>query len=135
MLTPTARTDRRALRRLVQFWSPLADRVVTMSPQAHDRVLAGTSHLPHLVAYCLAGAASPRPLPSAPPSFLDMTRIAKSDPELWDDIFLSNRAALLSASARFERRWRTLRTILARGDRAALRRFLADAQATRHALD
>ena len=134
-LTRTARTDRRALRRLIRFWRALDGRVVTMSPQAHDRVLAGVSHLPHLVAFCLAGAASPRPLPSAPPSFLDMTRIAKSDPDLWDDILLSNRAALRAAADRFERRWRTLRALLARGDRAALRRFLADAQSTRHALD
>ena len=135
VLTRTVHTDRRALRRLIRFWRPLVGRVVTMSPQAHDRVLAGVSHLPHLIAYCLAGAASLKPLPSAPPSFLNMTRIAKSDPDLWDDILLSNRAALRAAADRFERRWRTLRALLARGDRAALRRFLADAQSMRHALD
>ena len=135
VLTPTARTDRRAQSQLARLWGSLGCRVVTMSPQAHDRVLAGVSHLPHLIAFSLAGAASPAPLPAAPPSFLEMTRIAKSDPDLWDDILLGNRAELLLAAGRFERRWRTLRALLARGDRAGLRRFLADAKATRDALD
>ena len=135
ILTPTARTDRQALRAVRRFWAPLVEEVVTMSPGQHDRLLAATSHLPHVLAFCLASAVETAPLSRAPRSFLEMTRIAKSDPDLWDDIFLSNRAALLSASARFERRWRTLRAIMARGDRAALRRFLAEAQSTRHAIE
>ena len=134
VLTPTARTPRAALRAVTQLWAPLVDRVITMSSHEHDRALAGMSHLPHLVAYCLAGSAKPHPLPRVPRSFLEMTRLAKSTPELWDDIFFSNRSELLAAMDRFEGRWRALRARLAHGDRAALRQLLRRAQSARDAL-
>ncbi len=134
LLTPTARTSPRALAAVRRFWTPLVGAVITMSPSQHDRLLAGISHLPHLVACSLVGAATGS-LPRLPQSFLDMTRIAQSDPDLWDDIFLSNRANLLEAMDRFERGWRRLRAAVARGDRVALRRLLRRAQAARHALE
>ena len=134
ILTPTARTDRRALQAVRRLWAPLAGRVVTMSPDRHDRLLAQLSHLPHLVACSLVGAVTGS-LPRSPQSFLDMTRIAQSDPDLWDDIFLSNRANLLEAMDRFDARWRALRRLLAGSRRLALRRTLARAQSRRHALE
>ena len=86
------------------------------------------------MAYSVAGATPRDGLAVAPPSFLDVTRIAKSDPDLWDDIFLSNRTELLTAMDRFDRHWRLLRSLLARADRARLRRVLSNAQRKRHAL-
>lgn len=135
ILTPERRTDRQALRRVAGLWHPLVDRVVIMDPRLHDRVLAAASHLPHLIAYSLARAGRSAGGWAAPRSYLDMTRIAQSDPELWDDIFLSNRAALLAALARFERELRRLRRAIARGDRAALVRRLRQAKARRDALE
>jgi len=134
IVTATRWTNRRALRFLTRLWKPLVHRVVVMDPQAHDRLLAQVSHLPHLVAFCLVGATNHGALALAPQSFLDATRVAKSDPDLWDDILLSNRAALLRAIDRFDRRWHGLRTHLVHRDRAALRRFLSRAQSLRHAL-
>ena len=134
IVTPTTRTARRALHTVVRFWRPLVKRVMTMSPQEHDRVLAGTSHLAHLLAYCLARASHPALLPHAPRSFLEMTRLAQSDPDLWDDIFLSNRAALLAALARFDRELRALRSLIAQGRRGELKRFLAAAKSKRDVL-
>ena len=133
ILTPTARTSRRATRVVAWLWRRLGTHVITMSPPDHDRLLAGTSHLAHLVAYALANSVASPPK-CTPHSFLEMTRIARSDPELWDDIFLSNRTELLRAAARFDRQWRQLRTLLAGSRRAALRRVLADAKAKRDAL-
>lgn len=135
VLTPSGRTNRDALKRVARLWQPLVHHVVTMSPQHHDRVLAGTSHLTHLLAACLALTGDATPLPSAPPSFLESTRIAKSDPELWDDIFLTNRDALLVVMDQFARRWHALRTLLARRDRVGLRRVLQRAQSKRDALE
>ena len=135
ILTPTTRTPRRALERVIRLWKPLTGHVITMSPTQHDRLLAGTSHLPHLLAYGLSLSGDPASLPRTPRSFLDMTRLAKSDPGLWDDIFLTNRAEVLAAMDRFEGRWRTIRRLIARPDRAALRRLLARAKATRDALN
>ena len=134
VLTATSRTNRRALHAVKRLWSSVCGRVVVMSPQRHDRLLAMMSHLPHLIAYSLVAAASPDELPLAPRSFREVTRIANSDPKLWDDIFVSNRAALLAAMNRFERHWRTLRAPLKRSDRAALRRLLSAAQRKRHAI-
>ena len=134
IVTTTRHTDRRAREAVIQMWKPLVRRVVVMDPTRHDRLLAGCSHLPHLLAFCLMGATSDGVLAVAPRSFLDATRVAKSDPELWDDIFFTNRAALLAAVGRFEHHWRRMRTALARGDRAALRRLLASAHVKRHAL-
>ena len=109
-------------------------RVLLMDPNRHDRLLANLSHLPHLLAFCLVDATDRRVLELAPRSFLDATRVAKSDPELWDDIFLTNRPALLQVIAQFERRWRLLRRQIAGGDRTGLRRFLVSAHAKRDVL-
>jgi len=134
VVTPTPRTSRRAVSLVTRLWRPLVGRVARMSPSDHDRIFASTSHLPHLVATCLMDAVPTYTLAGAAPSFLDMTRLAKSDPDVWDDIFLSNRGPLLDAMDRFQTRWRTLRTLLARADRARLLRVLDRANRQRHAL-
>ena len=135
LLTRTARTDPAALRRVAAFWTPLVRRVIVTDPTRHDRWLAQTSHLTHLLAYCLTLAAEADGLRCLPPSFLDATRVAKSDPALWDGIFLTNRADVLRAMGQFDESWRTMRRILARSDRSGLRRFLTKAKARRDALD
>jgi len=135
LLTKTARTSARALAIVRRFWRSLGCRVVTMTPPRHDALLAATSHLPHLLAWSLVSSLPRDAHDAAPPSLLDMTRIADSDPELWDDIVLSNRRALLAAVDRFEGELRRLRSLIARGRSAALRRRLAIARARRHALD
>jgi prephenate dehydrogenase len=106
-----------------------------MDPSRHDRLLAGVSHLPHVIAFCLMGAADDAALSIAPRSFQEVTRIAKSDPGLWEAIFLTNRGPISAAMRRFEREWHTLRRHLAWSDRAALRRLLLRAKSRRDALD
>lgn len=135
IVTATPRTNRRALARVVQFWKPLVRRVLVMDPTRHDRWLAAVSHLPHLMAFCLVEAADHGARTIAPRSFLDATRVAKSDPGLWDDIFLTNRKAVLAAMTRFERRWKTARRLVTRKDRRSLQRFLHHAHAIRQQLD
>lgn len=135
ILTPTPRTPRPALAAVARLWRPLAGRVIRMSPEAHDRALAETSHLPHVMAACLALAGARAPLAGAVPSFLAMTRVAKSDPELWDDIFFTNTAPVLAAMDRYAGVWRRLRALLAGKRRAELRRALHLARTRRIALD
>lgn len=135
LLTPTTQTRPAAVRAVTRLWAPLVCRVLLMSPERHDRLVAAMSHLPHAVAIALTSSAPPEGLAVAPRSFLEMTRIAGSDPDLWDDIFLSNRTAVLNAMTAFEREWRALRAALVRADRPALRRRLAAAQARRKSLE
>jgi len=97
-----------ALARVVRMWEQFGMRVVTMSADHHDRVLAVTSHLPHLIAYTIVGTATDledslksEVVEFSASGFRDFTRIAASDPVMWRDIFLNNREAVLEILQRF----------------------------------
>jgi len=108
-------------------------RVEVMEPARHDRILAAISHLPHVVAYALAAAALEEEGEAcrrlAGTGFQDTTRIARSSPELWRDICLLNRDALLAALDRFEGRLAAMRAALTATDGKALADQLAAARA------
>ncbi|MBX9583585.1 MAG: prephenate dehydrogenase/arogenate dehydrogenase family protein [Gemmataceae bacterium] len=134
ILTPTDRTDAAALERVEAFWRALGSRVVRMSPDDHDRVLATTSHLPHAVAAGVAGITPPDWLPLSAGGFRDVTRIAGGSPDLWVPIFRANREAVLAALDRFTDRLAEFRRLLEAGDGDGLARWLADAKQVRDAL-
>ncbi len=134
IVTNTARTSPHALARLKRLWAGVVRRVVVLDPATHDRWLAQVSHLPHVVAFCLVQAASGPARRVAPRSFLDATRVANSDPVLWRDILLTNRAAVLAALGRFERDVAAVRRLIHRPDPRALEQFLRHGQHLRHAL-
>ena len=97
-----------AVQRLSAFWSGLGARVELMDEQHHDRVLAVTSHLPHLIAYTIVGSAADleqvtqaEVMKYSAGGFRDFTRIAASDPVMWRDVFLANREAVLEILGRF----------------------------------
>ena len=104
-----------------------------MDPRRHDELLAFTSHLTHAMAFSLTRAGAGARI--VPRSFLEATRVAKSDPTLWDDIFLTNRREIARAIDRLTRELGTLRRLLTRSNRAGLLKFLAQAQRLRHGLD
>ncbi len=120
VLARTPRTDRRALARVQRLWRPLVGRLLALPPAAHDRLLADASHLPHVVAFALVASADPRALAIAPRSFLDATRVAKSDPGLWRDILLSNRTSVRRSLAGLRRRLSAVDRWLSRREAAAL---------------
>jgi prephenate dehydrogenase len=131
VVTPTENTNKKALQRVQAFWEALGQTVVIMHPKQHDKVLAGCSHVPHLVASCLALAADPKGLPLTPKSLLEMTRLANGDPDLWDDILFSNRDAVLKAMQRFAGEWDRLYEAIAKDQRGLLHRLLARGQRKR----
>jgi len=134
VVTATGRTDRQALRRVASLWRGLARRVVVLTPDVHDHYLAAVSHLPHLLAFCLADITDSRALAIAPRSFLEATRVAKSDPDLWDDILLSNRREVVKALRRLGDRCCRVQSLLLEGQGESLRRFLRGAQRRRRTL-
>jgi cyclohexadieny/prephenate dehydrogenase len=94
--------------RIGRMWETFGMRVVTMSADHHDKVLAVTSHLPHLIAYTIVGTATDledslksEVIEFSASGFRDFTRIAASDPVMWRDIFLNNREAVLEILQRF----------------------------------
>ena len=108
ILTPLPDTDSGAVETVKELWRRCGAQVDTMDPAHHDRVLAITSHLPHLIAFTICGTADDlsdetrsEVLRFAASGFRDFTRIAASDPVMWRDVFLNNREALLEMLARF----------------------------------
>lgn len=108
ILTPIPGTDAKALEDLSEMWRRVGAQVEVMEAHHHDRVLAITSHLPHLIAYTIVGTATDlettlaqEVIKFSASGFRDFTRIAASDPVMWRDIFLNNRDAVLDVIQRF----------------------------------
>jgi prephenate dehydrogenase len=137
IVTPTAATDPRAVKTVSAFWDALGARVATLDPDTHDRVVAAISHLPHLVAFALVDAVrahEPAAFDFAARGFKDTTRIAASDPTVWQEVFLANRHALAASLGAFGRSLDALAAVIASGDAAALESALARIKSTREAL-
>jgi prephenate dehydrogenase len=105
-----------------------------MSPADHDRALAHTSHVPHLLASALAGSLPEHLFDLTAAGFRDTTRIAAGDPGLWTGIFLQNRQAVLAALGLVAQQLDQFRNALAAGDEATLTALLDDAKKVRDAL-
>ncbi|MEK0084042.1 prephenate/arogenate dehydrogenase family protein [Benzoatithermus flavus] len=108
ILTPIEDTDPAAVERVKALWERAGSLVDIMTPEHHDRVLAITSHLPHLIAYTIVGTvadleeqARTEVFKYAAGGFTDFTRIAASDPTMWRDVLLGNREAVLEMLGRF----------------------------------
>lgn len=137
ILTPTDRTDPHAAKRVSEFWGAVGSRVVTLDPDLHDRVVALVSHLPHLVTFALVDAVvrvDPAALGFAGQGFTDTTRIAASDPKVWQEIFLTNRTALAEALAVFRSALEELERRITTRDTSGLEAALSRIRAIRQAL-
>ncbi len=135
IVTKTSRSNRRAVETVTRFWRVLARRVLVMDPRRHDRLLAEVSHVPHMLAFALIEAASAEALATAPRSFLDLTRVAKSDADLWDDILISNRHAVLAGIRRVEAESKRIQRLLRRQDAHGLRQIFSHAQTIRQRIE
>jgi cyclohexadieny/prephenate dehydrogenase len=107
ILTPPAGTDARAVERVAKLWRSAGMEIAVMPPEHHDRVLAITSHVPHLIAYTIVNTVSDLEgtmradvIKFAASGFRDFTRVAGSDPTMWRDVFLSNKDAVLEMMGR-----------------------------------
>jgi prephenate dehydrogenase len=103
-----------------------------MNPEAHDRVFAYVSHLPHTVAYALLNSIAPEGwtpdiLDFAGGGLKDFTRIGESSPEMWSDIFMANRENVLAAIEDFKNEIEKIRATIEKGNLARLRDILSNA--------
>lgn len=136
ILTPGETTDAAALATVRGLWTAAGADVVTMGVDAHDRMLAGTSHLPHLLAFGLVDMLARSPdreeiFQYAAGGFRDFTRIASSDPVMWRDVCLGNREALLAAFAAYREDLERLTAMVAAADGEALEAVFRNAKHTR----
>lgn len=124
VMTPTPLTDSNAERLVDFFWTTVGGRVVKASPEAHDRLVALVSHLPHAAAAALVATQTDESRALAGPGYRDTTRVAAGDPVLWRDILIDNSAGVIEALEAFEERLTALKRALATKDAAAVDAFL-----------
>jgi prephenate dehydrogenase len=136
-LTPDARTDPARHRVVHTFVAALGATPVAIDADAHDRLVAMTSHVPHVLANVVAnqtGAArveGHEPLAHAGGSLRDMTRIAGANPRIWVDIYLDNADAIRAALQEHRRRIEQVEAALDQGDAGFLARWIGEASQNR----
>jgi prephenate dehydrogenase len=131
IVTPTAHTPGGLVRRVEKLWRSLGMRTVRMTPAAHDKAMAYVSHLPHVLAGLLMMLPAKGDLDVSATGFRDATRLAGGDPEMWRDVLLTNRRAILSALDAMDGRLCQLRDLLELGDAPGIEKFLAAAKKRR----
>lgn len=144
ILTPLARDDapyKAAVEKAAALWRAVGAEVEIMDAAHHDLALAVTSHLPHLIAFTLVGAADDlesvaeaEVVKYSAGGFRDFTRIAASDPVMWRDVFLHNREAVLEVLGRFTEELALLQRAIRWGDGETLSKSFTRGRALRRAI-
>ncbi len=144
ILTPLPREDeayKAAIEKAAALWRGVGAEVEIMDASHHDLALAVTSHLPHLIAFTLVGAADDLEtvrkaeiVKYSAGGFRDFTRIAASDPVMWRDVFLTNKDAVLEVLSRFSEELAVMQRAIRWGDGEALEKSFARGRALRRAI-
>jgi prephenate dehydrogenase len=137
VVAPLAENSVALVEKAAAAWEACGARISRMSPGEHDAVFAAVSHLPHVLAFALVHEVAQRENSGqlfgyAAGGFRDFTRIASSHPEMWRDICVANRDALLAELDRYIHRLSALRPPLAAGDGAALESVFVEARDARN---
>jgi len=137
VLTPTANTSHDALDKVKNLWLACGANVSSMPADTHDSIFASVSHLPHLLAFALVDDIAARPnaeqlFSFAASGFRDFTRIAGSHPEMWRDISLANKTALLKEITAFEQELAQLKQLLNNEDGEGLQALFERASKARN---
>jgi len=136
VLTPLESTISDACARVESAWQTCGARVMRMTPTRHDQVFAAVSHLPHALAFALVEMIAKRPdaqelFSFAGAGFRDFTRIAGSSPEMWRDICLANREALLNDLSAYQSALATLAEHIRSSDASSIEALFRDARTAR----
>jgi len=128
IITKTKKSKKEVVAKIIKFWQALKTKVIITTPAEHDKTLAFTSHLPHLLAFSLINSIPPKYLPISSTGLKDTTRIAKSDALLWADIFLDNRDNLRKSIRLFENQLNKISQLLNSNNRNHLIKLLNHAK-------
>jgi len=138
VLTPNEKTSLEAIKLVRELWQTTGASVSEMTAQTHDQIFAAVSHLPHLLAFALVNNLANRPnakqlFDFAASGFRDFTRIAGSSPEMWRDISLANKTALLSELEAYQAEISALQNLLKNEDSQGLQAMFEHASQARQA--
>ena len=138
ILAPLAETSTVFVERVRAMWQTCGARVTTLAPDRHDAIFAAVSHLPHVLAFTLVAELAARPdaaayFDNAAGGFRDFTRIAASSPEMWRDIALANRGALLAEIDIYADALASARALISEGDGEAIVELFEQASGARRA--
>lgn len=136
VVTPTKKSNRRAVLAVGRLWRGVGARVINLAPEVHDQLVAKSSHLPHLLAaqlvnHVLNGKSAPEQAALCATGFRDTTRIASGSPEMWRDIALANRKNISRALDEFVGELKQFQSALKRNDAKAIEKFFAKAKQRR----
>lgn len=136
---PAEQTNQGALRMVEALWRDVGCRVERMTPKEHDTIFAAVSHLPHLLAFALVAQIAAQPDASrkfalSGAGFRDFTRIAASNPQMWSDVCVANRAALAQELREQRRLLEKLQHAIEDGDTTALQSMFSTASQARSRL-
>jgi len=134
ILTPTKNTNQEALAKIKKLWSELGAKVEFLSPDIHDEILSFVSHLPHITAFSLISSIPQEYLNFASTGLKGTTRIATSDGEIWNDIFLSNQKNILRAIGLFQKHLFKIKSAIRNKDKKLLTQILKKAKSKRETL-
>jgi len=141
VLTPPKGADRAAVDKLNALWKSFGSQTEEMDAAYHDKTLAITSHLPHLIAYTIVDTATQlesdlqsEVIKFSASGFRDFTRIAASDPIMWRDVFLNNREAVLDILARFNEDLTQMQKAIRKGDGDMLEEVFTRTRKVRRAI-
>jgi len=133
VVTPTRKSNPKAVRKVEQFWKSLGARTLQLTPEQHDLFVSRSSHLPHVIAAALASHVLNPVQPKqqvvlCANGFRDTTRIASGSPEMWRDIALANRKNLRRTLGNYVSDLKKFQRILAKADAKAVTRFFETAK-------
>jgi prephenate dehydrogenase len=141
IITPTAKTQADALKRITEFWAEVGMQTISMDAHEHDTVFGALSHLPHVVAYALMNTVANVKtnnhgdiLSMSGGGLKDITRIASSDPVMWRDICLKNKRPVVTLIDQFQEALTNIKTLIEENQADALQETFADANLHREKL-
>jgi cyclohexadieny/prephenate dehydrogenase len=141
IITPTNKKNSSYIKKLNKFWKRIGCKVQYMSAEHHDKVMAITSHIPHLIAYNIVGTAANlekdtklEVIKYSASGFRDFTRIASSDPIMWRDIALNNRKQILHMLDKFNAGLKNLKWAILKRDKNKLFKLFSKTKKIRQAI-
>ena len=139
IITPTKKTQQSAIQKITEMWQKFGAFVEFMSAENHDKIYALMSHLPHLISFCLVNTVDnidEKLIKYAGSGFKDTTRIAKSSPEIWKDIFLLNKDEILKMLHVFIDKIEEIKNLISQGNsEGQIIKFIETAKKLRQKID